>query len=738
MKKFLVLGIFVFLFAVMLSHGAKSHAQANSVSLISNLQSQRDFQSPIIGNYCIECHTATPANALDWARPIESVREIPCDTLRKNYEDIFQLDTLNSAFANANAELRAQFVDTSTFEKRFNARRVTALKPMQSDLVSRAAFSNYERSVRFQMNKSYAGLNEARVERGHWVMLLAALAATIVLMVGIVLAWRHTLKGKGVALRSRTFVFATMVGMLVVFVLFTLPIFAFAPPLPTPTEEETERQAASDQSARVSDAASRLSAQAWTLAQIGAKWNAIDKTQASTTLSDARQAARDKEIQSLAYWGQVQALRESAVAWNESTRDLATFRVDAIDYTASSPWQYRAMASEWIAIDKAKATELLNLGISNLNTGRPNSDLELRAIAVTYAQFDKNKASELIARIGDPMIRAWGWREIGAFEKAIESARAVSKPYNRAWALREIARASGNVAALNDALDAANKIENAETRAYAIADIAAVWAMKDSTKATELVEKIPAAHPEARVLAWRGIGNATSTKDAFNQAIVEAKRVSNRYPSEKLTATVLSDAARIDSAFAIEGVASITDSVLRDQVYLAAIPSVAKENHDQAIVIAKRITSPGLRVLAFTEIGKASDKAKASAVFQDAFALADQVEGAFVLRDLAIARAEIDPQAALAVVDKLDDNADKAAALQAIALQLAKTDKAASAQVFDRAVNVAKSIRVLGDSFAAARALTSLASSYSSIDAARANAAFALALDVAKKVNVKY
>ncbi len=427
------LGGLIALILALLALSASAQADGNSQSTIRN---------PQIGNYCIECHTTTPTNALDWARPIESVRDIPCATLRKVYEDIFQYDTLTSAYANANAELRAQFVDTSSFEKRFNARRVTALNPMQNDLVSRTAFSNYERSVRFQMNKSYASLNDARVERGHGVMLIATLVATLVLLVGIFLAWRHTLKGKGVATHSPLFLPITLVVILVVFILFALPIFAFSPSLPAPTEAETERQAASDQATRVSDAATRLSAQAWTLAQIGAKWNATDKTQASNTLDDALQAARDKEIQGLAYWGQVQTLRESAVVWNGSTQDLATFRTDAIEYAASSPWQYRAMAAEWIGMDKAKATELLDLGLSNLQA--PNSDLELRAIAVTYAKIDKTKANELVARIGDPFIRAWGWREIGLFDKAIESARGVSEPYNRAWALREIARASGN------------------------------------------------------------------------------------------------------------------------------------------------------------------------------------------------------------------------------------------------------------------------------------------------------
>jgi hypothetical protein len=145
---------------------------------------------------------------------------------------------------------------------------------------------------------------------------------------------------------------------------------------------------------------------------------------------------------------------------------------------------------------------------------------------------------------------------------------------------------------------------------------------------------------------------------------------------------------------------------------------------------------------ALTEIGKAAlqagDKSEAGAMFTDAFALADKVEDLTALRDLAIAWSALDARAALAVVDKLEDPADKVAALQAIALELAKTDKKQSAEVFDRAVNLAKSVRVRGESFASARTLASLASSYATIDAARANQAFAAALDVAKRVNVKY
>ncbi|MBI5304564.1 MAG: hypothetical protein HY868_20690 [Chloroflexi bacterium] len=739
LRLFLVCGLIALMFGL-LAISMPAQADGNSQSAIRN---------PLIGNYCIECHTSTPTNALDWARPIEWARDIPCATLRKGYEEIYQTDMLVSAFQNANAEIRMVGVDTSAAEKRLNARRVTALRVFDTEFSSLPALSNAAQATRYQMQKSYAALHAARAERDRLFILIALIAATVFLLTGIFLGWRNTLKGKGAFIRARTFLPMTLLAMLVAFVIFALPIFAYSPGLPDATEEETERQAASDAATRVSDAASRLSAQAWTLAHVGAKWNMLDKTQASAALTDARQAARDKELQSDAYWGKAQAVRESAVAWNASTHDLAEFRTDTIGYAASSPWQYRAMASEWINVDKAKAIESLDLGLANVQrpTSNLQSALELRAIAVTYAQLDQAKANALIAQIGDPMIRAWGWRELRAFDKATQAAQQITANYDRAWALREIARASGNPALLNDALDAIAKLDKSDMQAYATADVAIVWASFDANKAREIAQKLDAAYPEARAYAWRGIGNAlaatnaTQSKDAFGVALAEAKKVSKPYTVEKLTTAILIDYARLNTSVVLDSLQQLKDPLLRDQVYRGVMPFVAAEDLDKALIVTGRITSPAIRTQAFTVIGSVAsktDKAKAAIAFKNGFALVDKLEDRAVLRDLAIAWTQLDLPAALVVVDALEDNGDKTAALQAIALEYAKTDKTKSAQVFDRALNVAKTVRVRGDSFAAARALGALGSAYASVDAARANQAFNFAVESAKRVNVKY
>jgi|GEM_PF-558121 len=770
-------GALMVAFAFAASTPAAPSAIHNSQSAIPNSQFA-------IGNYCLECHTAVPAQSLDALRPVEWARDIPCATLRKAYEGVWQTDTLVAAFQNAQNDVSAVGVDTRAQAKRINAQRVIAERFTRENDISLAAMTNRYQTARFQMNKAYAAMNDARAERDRAFILIAVSLATIFVVSGIFLGWRNTFKGKRVGAiekspiekspiekspiekspiekspiekspiekspiekspvekspTSRAAFALAAVGMIVVFVLFANPLFAFAPPLPTPTEEETERQTAVDQATRVSDAVARFSAQSWVLGRIGAQWNATDKTQANAAYADALTAARDKNANLAAYWGQLQAVRESAVTWNEATQDLAAFRADKIETAAQQSWQYRAIANEWLAVDKAKAADALNLALnSNLQSPVSNlRDFELRAIAVTYAKLDAAKANELVAQVQDPFLRAWGWREMGQFDKATQTAREVKSPYDRAWALREIARASGNTALLNDALDAATKIENAESRAYALADIAIVWAAKDSAKANEVIEKIPVAYPDARVMALRGAGKATidanRAKEFFARALTDAKKVDSAYAMEKYTAALAADLARVDAASALDVASKLTDAVLRDQAYRDI--AIAANAND----VAAKIATPTFRAQALTALGaKANDKTQAAKYFQDAFALADKMEDLAALRDLAIAWAALDPKAALAVVDKLEDAADKVAALQAIALELAKADKRQSAEVFDRAVNLAKSVRVRGEAFASARALAALASSYAAIDAARANQAFAAALESAKRVNVKY
>lgn len=702
-----------------------------------------------IGNYCLECHVTPPGTTLSPLRPIEWARDIPCD-IHKAYEEVYQVDTLVAAAQNSARQLQAQGFDSSAQMKRLDARRVTAARLYEGEVDSLAAFSNQGKAVCYQINKVYAALQELRAHRQRLIILGVAAAGSLFVLVGIFLGWRHTQKGRGRPKVSRFSLLWTVLACLAVFLLFALPLFGFAPPLPTVTEEEMERQAAVDQATRVSEAANRLSAQVWVLGDIGARWSKLDKAQGETALTAALQAAKDKEANLAAYWGQVQAVREGAATWRPSVQDLAVYHADRIEVAAAQAWHLRSLAAAWLTLDKSRAAELLQAALAQARRNPDNyyRDLDIRAIAVVWAQLDPAKGSALMEQVADPFLRAWGFREMGLYDQAAQAARQVQDPYRRAWALRQIALQEiawappGARAAtlLAEALEAANKVEGQEAKAYTLADIAIAWASVDAAKGKEVVNIIDASYPEAKVLALHGVAVAlfrsnevARAKETFREALSQIAKVDEPYKRAKLAAAIVPDYARVDATAALEEINKIPDALFRDQAYADIAKILAPADSAQAIA---RIVSPALRVKALSATAvawlKAGDKSRAAAACQEAFALADRVEDTLCLRDLAVAWAAIDPKAALPVVDKIGEGQDKAYALKVIAVQ--GRDPA----VFERAMAVAKSMRVRGEPFAAARTLADLAAAYAAVDTAKAKEAFALALEMAKKVNVKY
>jgi hypothetical protein len=128
--------------------------------------------------------------------------------------------------------------------------------------------------------------------------------------------------------------------------------------------------------------------------------------------------------------------------------------------------------------------------------------------------------------------------------------------------------------------------------------------------------------------------------------------------------------------------------------------------------------------MALVETGRAADAA----------AQAGELSEKAPLAQAAVALAPAQPADALALVDQLTRESDKAEALAALAVA---TDDPA---VFDRALAMAAAARVRGDALAPARASLALARSLMDRPGGEANALAALsqAYELASKVSVKY
>jgi hypothetical protein len=117
--------------------------------------------------------------------------------------------------------------------------------------------------------------------------------------------------------------------------------------------------------------------------------------------------------------------------------------------------------------------------------------------------------------------------------------------------------------------------------------------------------------------------------------------------------------------------------------------------------------------------------------YEDAEALAGELKETYPLVGLVQALAKVDPQNALALVDSLQREADKAEALRAIAAATGEPT------IFERALGMALAARVRNDALAPARASLDLSTAFLDIDLALAQQALAQALDIAQRISIK-
>jgi hypothetical protein len=110
---------------------------------------------------------------------------------------------------------------------------------------------------------------------------------------------------------------------------------------------------------------------------------------------------------------------------------------------------------------------------------------------------------------------------------------------------------------------------------------------------------------------------------------------------------------------------------------------------------------------------------------------AGELKETYPLLRLIQALAKVDPEKALALVDSLQREADKAEALRALA------SLSGDPALFERALGMALAARVRNDALAPARASLELAQAYLQINPALAQQALAQAYEIAQRISVK-
>jgi len=204
--------------------------------------------------------------------------------------------------------------------------------------------------------------------------------------------------------------------------------------------------------------------------------------------------------------------------------------------------------------------------------------------------------------------------------------------------------------------------------AYALSDLAA------ASGNAAIVEKIDLAYPDARASALLRLGEYRAAWDA-------AAKITDPYEQARAQAAIASAWKNADAASMIN-IPLYRDLALRD---------VIRKTGDASLVDS--ISSSYYKVQALTALGD----------YEAASELAGDLGDTYPLVELGLAMVEIDPQAALALVDQMDREADKAIVLRAVAA--ASQDQ----ELIKRASGMALAARVRGDVLAPSQALLDLA-----------------------------
>jgi hypothetical protein len=657
----------------------------------------------VSGNYCISCHLVDDprlASVTEWKGTIAREANSPCPAATKIHEELYYTERLQLMIDRAESSVGALPEKT---QSRLDGNSQTYSRMLDTPVTSLDAFVSEAQTMRYQMDKAYTALNDmAEAAKLRTVLIYAAIITLIILGS---LAWGlyNTRAIKAGIVSKSWATFWRVLFVLAVLVFFALPIFRVpAAEVVMTTTEQQAAQTTLDIAQRAADAADRAQARAWMLAHIGTVWGERDAAQAESLLDESITSLELARENDEALWGQSLAVQEVSVGTQIEMEKADLIAAD-LNAARGRAWASPLVAVEWNKLDPAKAAALLQAEQEAVagQTGLYR-DLQLRSLALAWAEADPAKAAPTAAKIADPSLRAWTFRELAVltgnaalFDQAAEAARAIEDPVQQARVLGEIGLASGQKALFDEAQSALNSL-NGTKLAYAISDLAV------TSGDMAFVENIDPAYPDARASALLRLGEYSSAWEASTQ-------IADPFEQARAQAAIASAWGNSEAASMIS-VPLYRDLALRD---------VIRKTGNAALVDS--ISSAYYKVQALTSLGD----------YEAASHLADELVDTYPLVELAVKLTEKDPQAALALLDKMDREADKAVVLQTIAV--ASQDQA----VIEQAQGMALAARVRGDSLAPAQASLDLAQALWTVNETDAKAAFQQAYEAAQRIAIK-
>lgn len=689
-------------------------------------------------HYCISCHSSDDphlAGPLGWYGGSSHALHSPCPAVSTFLLEAAYTDQALDAIANGENALMARFIPASSIDARLATREQGLARVVNSSYRTVDAGVNQVRALRLQLNKSYAQVGTARGEWTSRVLLAAGLGLTLALAILLLWGYRNT---RGVQLGARRSLLPGLGGLVFIFLIvlfFGLPLLKWTgDQTDVATAADTERQAALDAATAAAVSAENESARSWQLAQLAQAWQSVNASGASLALTAAFSSTAELESNADAYWGRTRALEESAVGWETSSSAVVPV-VQRVEVASARVWSYAALVDAMSTSDP-RAPRVLEdaLARTGQNPDPYFRSLDLKKLSIAWARLNAARARSVANSIPDPFIRAWALSELASrlqspdlSTQAAASIEQIADPVQAVFALRELALATQDAAYLDRGLALARAIADSSAQDDALANLAAASARVAPSRAPEIVNSISPVSHGARARARLAVGE-------FADAWAEAEKIDG-YERFRAQEAIVAGWARGAPDEALAAAGKIGNSFWQAEAQYAVVAALASTDPARACKIAQNIVHPFARVQALTDCGRAT---KDAASLEQAATLAKQLADPYPLLALIQAWAPLEPQQALALVDHLNLEGDRARALLAVALALAPSDHVQANALFDRAVRQAQAARLFGDALHSVNLLQTLAVQYATIDPAKANEAFRAALDAAQKITTAF
>lgn len=657
----------------------------------------------VAGNYCVSCHIGDDSrlpSVTEWKGGIAREGDSPCPAAKKIHEELYYTERLMLMIDRAQGAV-APLPEKNQSRLDGYAQRYSRL--LDVPVTSLDAFVSESQTARYQLNKGYAVLNEMDLAAKQRTVLIYAVGISLFVLGSLAWGLYNTRAIRAGKVSKSWAVFWRTVFILVVLASFALPVFRVpAAEVEMTTEEQQAAQSTLDTAQRAADAADNAQARAWMLARVGTAWGEQNPSQAQGLLEEALVALESANENEPALWGQSLAVQEVTVGEHIEMESAGLIASD-LNAIRARAWALPLVAVEWNALDQEKAAALLQ-GEQDALAVQSGSyrDLQMRALALAWVKVDPEQAAPTAAQVGDPALRAWTFRELALLTdtpslltQAVGAAREVQDPVQRARALREIARVSGEKALFEEALSALGGVSGASL-AYAISDLAA------ASNNVALVEQIEPAYADAQASALMQIGEYQSAWDV-------TAGIADPYEQARAQAAIAAAWGNPEAA------AQINVTLYRD----LAFRDVIRETGNASLV--NSISSNYYKIQALTALKE----------FEAASQLTGDLGDTYPLSELVVAQASVDSQGALALVEQMGRETDKAVALRAIVVAL--RDPA----LFEQALGMALAARIRGDALAPAQASLDLAYALQAVNVTFADVSFAQAYDAAQRIAIK-